>query len=192
MRVVRNLISWRQSFRRLSEEYETANKKKKALDSLLADQRISQTTYDLFDREIAEATAEIEKQQRLLQEKMDARMGELGDQVKTLEILLANFELQHVTGEIEEDVYQRQIAVLSVGLESAKQELERIRESSDQLLKGDLTMPEREPAKAVVEPVVEFVPAAQTEAPPPEHEEPKETMQGTAETKGEAEEKQEA
>ena len=169
-----------------------ANKKKKALDGLLADQKISQTTYDLFDREIAEATAEIEKQQRLLQEKMDARIGELADQVKTLEILLANFELQHVTGEVEEDVYQRQIAVLSVGLESAKQELETIREASDQLLKGDLTMLECEPTKAVVEPVVEFAPAAQTEAPPPEHEEPQETMQGTAETKGEADEKQEA
>jgi len=175
----------------LSEEYETANKKKKALDGLLAGQKISQTTYDLFDREIAEATAEIENQQRLLQEKMDARIGELADQVKTLEILLANFELQHVTGEVEEDVYQRQIAVLSVGLESAKQELETIREASDQLLKGDLTMPECEPTKAVVEPVVEFASAAQTEAPP------KETMQASdetesAETKGEAEEKQEA
>jgi hypothetical protein len=202
--MVQDLISWRQSFRRLSEEYETVSKKRKALDNLLADGRISQPTHDLFDTEIDEATAEIEKQQRMLQEKMDSRMGELADQVKTLEILLANFELQHVTGEVDEQTYQREIDVLSMGLETARQELEAIKEASDQVLKGNITLLEHPSSEPVVvsvqekspEPVVEFVQVEKTEDSSSQEEKPQETLQATDKSESsepkQAEEKQEA
>jgi len=202
--MVRKLISWRQSFRRLSEEYETAGKKKHALDNLLSEGRISQSTYELFDKEISQAIVEIEKQQQFLQEKMDTRMGELADQVKTLEILLANFELQHVTGEVDEETYQREIDVLSVGLETARRELDSIKEASDQLLKGNLTLPERESPRAIVEvaeekhaePAVEFVQENQSEASASQQEGQQETLQVSNETvpneAEKVEEKQEA
>lgn len=201
---MRKLISWRQSFRRLSEEYETAGKKKHALDNLLSEGRISQSTYGLFDKEISEAIVEIEKQQQGLQEKMDTRMGELADQVKTLEILLANFELQHVTGEVDEETYQREIDVLSIGLETARRELDAIKEASDQLLKGNLTLPERESPRTAVEvaeekhaePAVEFVQANQSEASAPQQEGQQETLQVSNQTvpneAEKVEEKQEA
>lgn len=186
---MRKLISWRQSFRRLSEEYETAGKKKRALDNLLSEGRISQSTYELFDKEISEAIVEIGKQQQFLQEKIDTKMGELADQVKTLEILLANFELQHVTGEVDEETYQREIDVLSVGLETARRELDAIKDVSDQLLKGNLALQEREPPQTTVdvaeekhaEPVVEFAQVNQSEA-SPQQEEQQETLQVSNET----------
>jgi len=114
-----------------------AKKKKQALDNLLNTGRISQSTYDLFNSEIDEAIAEIERQQKALLEKMNSKMEELEAQIRTLEMLLANVEIQHVTGEVEEEeVYQHEMGVLSMGIESAKHELDVVREAVNQLSSG--------------------------------------------------------
>lgn len=133
---MQNLISWKHTYKRLNEEYETARKKKHALDNLLGTSRISQSTYDLFNAEIAESLDDIDRQQKGLLQKMDSKMTELEDQIKTLEILLANFEIQHVTGDIDDDVYQRDINVLSLGLDTSRQELDVIKEASTQISSG--------------------------------------------------------
>jgi len=133
---VLKLISWKHSFKKLNEENEMAKKKKQALDNLLNTGRISQSTYDLFNSEIDEAVAEIERQQKGLLEKMNSKMEELEEQIKTLEMLLANFEIQHVTGEVDEEVYQREMGILSMGIETAKQELDTVREAVNQLSSG--------------------------------------------------------
>jgi hypothetical protein len=134
--MVLKLISWKHSFRKLNEENEMAKKKKQALDNLLNTGRISQSTYDLFNNEIEEAISEIERQQKGLLEKMNSKMEELKEQIKTLEMLLANFEIQHVTGEVDEEVYQSEIGVLSMGIETAKHELDMVREAVNQLSSG--------------------------------------------------------
>ena len=133
---VLKLISWKHSFKKLNEENEMAKKKKQALDNLLNTGRISQSTYDLFNNEIDEAIAEIERQQKGLLEKMNSKMEELEEQIKTLEMLLANFEIQHVTGEVDDEVYQSEIGVLSMGIETAKHELDVVREAVNQLSSG--------------------------------------------------------
>ena len=130
---VLKLISWKHSFKRLTEEYEIAKKKKQALDNLFENGRISQTTRDSFDKDINAVIMEIEKQQKDLLTKMQAKSQELESQIKTLETLLANYEIQHVVGEIEEEAYQREITLLSTGLESAKRELDVIKEATNQL-----------------------------------------------------------
>lgn len=134
------LISWKHSFRRLNEEYEIAKKKKQALDSLLGNGRISQSTHEMFDKEIADAIAEIERQKRDLLEKMNSKVRELESQIKTLEVLVANYEIQHVTGEVDEEVYQREISLLSVGLDTARKELEAVKEALNQL-SGNVQIP---------------------------------------------------
>lgn len=168
------LISWKNSFKRLNEEYETVNKKRQALENLLNTGRISQSTFDDFNAEINEAVAEIERQRRTLLDKMNAKMKELETQIKTLETLLANFEIQHVTGEVGEEVYQREIALLSAGLEHAKNELTAIKEATSQLsnslqaLTADVepqppqvSQPETE--QKLSETAVEFVEVGKTE-----------------------------
>lgn len=134
------LISWKHSFRRLNEEYEIAKKKKQALDSLLGNGRISQSTHEMFDKEIADAIAEIERQKRDLLEKMNSKVRELESQIKTLEVLVANYEIQHVTGEVDEEVYQREISLLSVGLDTARKELDAVKEALNQL-SGNVQIP---------------------------------------------------
>jgi len=130
------LISWKNSFKRLRKELETTRKKREALDNLLSGGKISQSTYELFSTEIDEAVADIEDQQRDLLEKMNGKMKELEEQAKTLEMMFANFEIQHVTGEVDEEVYQREIGPLSLGLETAKGELDAAKEAVSQLSSG--------------------------------------------------------
>jgi hypothetical protein len=136
------LISWKHSFRRLNEEYEVARKKRQALDNLLSVGRISQSTHGIFNKEIDDAISEIEKQQKALLEKMAAKVVELEGQVKTLEILLANFEIRHVTGEIGDEAYQRESDLFTSGLDAAKHELEEVKEAADQLATGEFTVEE--------------------------------------------------
>jgi len=139
---VHKLISWKHSFRRLNEEYEVARKKRQALDNLLSVGRISQSTHGIFNKEIDDAISEIEKQQKALLEKMAAKVVELEGQVKTLEILLANFEIRHVTGEIGDEAYQRESDLFASGLDTAKHELEEVKEAADQLATGEFTVEE--------------------------------------------------
>ncbi|MFA5365771.1 MAG: CdvA-like protein, partial [Candidatus Bathyarchaeia archaeon] len=127
------MISWKHSFNRLNEEYEIANKKKQALDNLFEKGRISQSTRDSFNNEIAGAIAEIEHQQQDLLQKMQMKTGELENQIKTLEMLLANYEIQHVTGEIDENTYELELNLLSKGLETARTELGNIQEATSKL-----------------------------------------------------------
>ena len=131
------LISWKHSFKRLNEESEMARKKKQALDNLLSTGRISQSTYDSFSKEMDEAIAEIERQRNALLEKMGSKMKELEGQIRTLEMLFANYEIQHVAGEVDDEVYQREIGLLSTGLEAARHELDAVNEAVSQLSSGN-------------------------------------------------------
>ncbi len=178
------LISWKHSFERLNEERDMTKKKKEALDNLLNDGKISQATHDLFNNKIDEAIAETEKQQRLLLEKMNSKVGELEQHIKTLEILLADFEIKHVTGEIDEEVYQREINLLSVGLEVGRQELNTAREAINQLSDSlpisttdiivsqeveTLTPENVESPQPEIAGVEENIPAIESEGPPEEN-----------------------
>jgi hypothetical protein len=177
-----------------------AKKKKQALDNLLNTGRISQSTYDLFNSEMDEAIAEIERQQKALLEKMNSKMEEFEAQIKTLEMLLANFEIQHVTGEVDEEVYQSEMGVLSIGIETARQELDRVREAVNQLSSGmqisstEVVVEQKmelQSAEKVSEPKVEVVEEKLSE-PPVEPVEVKEadSFQAQQETSQSAEESQ--
>ena len=120
-----NLISWKYTFKRLNEEYEIAKKKKQALDNLFETGKISQATRDSFTGDINAAIAEIEKQRKELAEKMQGKTQELEGQIKTLETLLANYEIQHVVGEIDEEIYGREINLLSNTLRNNKKRIRR-------------------------------------------------------------------
>lgn len=127
------LISWKHTFKRLNEEYEIAQKKKKALDNLYTSGKISQSTCDSFTVEITNAINDIEKQRHELAEKMNSRTQDLEGQLKTLEMLLANYEIQHVVGEIDEDIYNREINLLTTSLETTRNELCVMKDAINQI-----------------------------------------------------------
>ena len=132
------MISWKHSFSRLNEEYELAKKKKQVLGSLLEKGKISETTHSLFTREIDEAVAEIDGQRKALLGKMASKEMELQEQIRTLEILLANFEIQHVTDDVDEETYRRETELLSTGLQTAKKELDDVQCAVNQLSNDEM------------------------------------------------------
>jgi hypothetical protein len=186
--MVLELISWKHSFDRINEEYEIVQRKKQALDNLLNTGKISQSTYDSFSEEMNSAVAEIEKQQKALLEKMNLKVNELEQQVKILEMLLANFEIQHATGEIDEEIYNHKTELLSMGLEAARQELDVTKESVSQF-SGSVQITE-----AIEPPTPETIETQEVETQPteevtgiePEIEVAEETV-STVESEGEGE-----
>ncbi len=117
------MISWKHSYNRLKEENEIAKKKKQALDGLFGKGKISQSTYDSFNAEIVATIAEIQKQQDELIAKMQTKSAELENQIKTLEVLLANYEIQYVAGEIDQPTYSLEINLLNNALDISRHEL---------------------------------------------------------------------
>jgi hypothetical protein len=124
------LIGWKCKY---SNVFSIAKRKKQALDNLFATGKISQSTRDSFDGEITAAIATIEKQQKELIDSMAGKTQELENQIKMLETLLANYEIQHVVGEIDEEIYQKEISLLTTGLETTKNELNVIKQVTTQL-----------------------------------------------------------
>jgi len=194
------LISWKHSFKRLNEESEMARKKKQALDNLLSTDRISQSTYDSFSKEMDEAIAEIERQRNALLEKMGSKMKELEGQIRTLEMLFANYEIQHVGGEVDDEVYQREIGLLSTGLEAARHELDAVNEAVSQLSSGNPSAEQEIQVQVAEEqnsqPEVRFLeeqsPTKKEESAEPQAEPTEEAVQHAEEpAEVEAEEKQE-
>ncbi len=141
----------------INGELELAKKKKQALEKLFNEGKVSQLTYDSFSNDISKAIAEIEAKQKTLVEKMTSKVEELEQQMKTLEHLLVNSEIRHVSGEIEEEIYTHECNVLSLGLETTKQELNEIKEAISNIGEQDLDLPspQSEEETASMEPETE-------------------------------------
>jgi len=135
------LISWKYSLEKINGELDLAKKKKKALDKLFDEGKVSQPTYDSFNNEVAQAIADIETNQKALVGKMNTKIAELEQQMKTLEYLLVNSEIRHVSEEIEEETYERERDVLALGLETTRQELNIIKEAISNISEQDLGQP---------------------------------------------------
>lgn len=128
-------------------------KKKQALDSLLNEGKISQSTYGYLNKEVTDALKAIEAEQKGLTEKMTTRATELEKQVKSLEMFLANLEIHHATGEIDDESYEHQNGAISLGLEATKQELNDIKEALVNLIpeRTVKVQPQPEPEEQVSE-----------------------------------------
>ena len=124
--LVLDLSSWRYSFEAINRELELAKKKKQALDELLATGKISQPTYETLDKELSEALSDLESYQKSLIEKMKTRASNLEKQINILELFLANLEIHHAAGEIDDESYNRQNQAITLGLEATKEELKEI------------------------------------------------------------------
>lgn len=128
-----------------------AKKKKQALGSLLDTGKISPSTHNLFTREIEEAVAEIDDQRKTLLGKMASKAMDLEEQIRTLEILLANFEIQHVAGEVDDDTYDRETEVLYTGMDMAKKELDDVQLAVNQFSSSEV-MPQQDNEPPQIQP----------------------------------------
>lgn len=131
------MISWKHSFKEISKDLELTKKKKQALDDLLEEGRISESTYDSLNGELTDAIASIEAHRKALAEKVNSKISELEQQITVLEMFLANSEIEYVAGEIDEDLHQRESNAFSLGLEAVRQELNAVKEVVGDLMPGE-------------------------------------------------------
>jgi len=131
------LISWKHSFKEISEDLELTKKKKQALDDLLEEGRISESTYESLNGELTDAITSIEARRKAMAEKVTSKIGELEQQITVLEMFLASSEIEYVAGEIDEDLHQRESNAFALGLEAVKQELNAVKEVVGDLMPGE-------------------------------------------------------
>ena len=119
---------------KINEELELAERKKQALDKLLSTGRILRSTYDRFHKELNNSVTEIKALQSALVKKIASKVAELEWQAKVLETFLAKMEIQYVGGEMSEESYEYERAILTLGLEATKREAAYIKEDSFNLI----------------------------------------------------------
>jgi len=127
------LSSWKRSFESVTQELEMANRKKQALEDLLAKNRMSRPTYEHLLKGLEEEISRLEAHRRSLSKNMTERADELQRQIGLIEMLLANLELHHIGREVEEEEYNHQREILTKGLEASKFELGQIENALDKL-----------------------------------------------------------
>jgi len=123
---VNDLSSWKQSFETVSQELKMANRKKQALEDLLAKNRMSRPTYEHLLKGLEEEISRLEAHRKSLAKSMTERVAELQKQKGLIEMFLADLELRHIGQEIDEERYNQQKESLIEGFEATKAELKQI------------------------------------------------------------------
>ena len=127
--MVIELSSWKTSFDTMRQELELAERKKQALDELLAKNRMSQPTYEHLASSLRETISDLQAHQRTVAEKMTKRANELEKQADILKLFLANLEMQNIAKKLDDETYTRQRQTFTLGLEATEAELSGIRNS---------------------------------------------------------------
>ena len=132
---VGDLSSWKRSFETVSQELEMANRKKQALEDLLAKNRMSRPTYEHLLKGLEEEISRLEAHRKSLAKNMNERADELQRQIGLIEMFLASLELRHIGQEIDEETYNQQKESLIAGLEATKAELKQIEDALAEISK---------------------------------------------------------
>ncbi|HIE13803.1 TPA: hypothetical protein EYP70_00870 [Candidatus Bathyarchaeota archaeon] len=141
------MSSWKYSFELVLRELDLAKKRKKALDDLYNAGKISRSTYEHIERELTEVMIDLEAHLGSLADKMNARAKDLENQMKTLEVFLANLEIHYAADEIDEETYTNQSRAINLGLEATRKELESIKTSLSKI-SAEAPKVEEKPAEA--------------------------------------------
>ncbi len=128
------MVTWKESFDRISTELGMTDRKKQALENLHSGGRVSQFAFECLNKELADETAEIETRRKALVEKMTGKLNELEEQRMALEMFLANTEMAYAAGEISDEIHAKESSALDLGLEATKQELNWIKDAIVQLV----------------------------------------------------------
>ncbi len=153
------MVTWKESFDRISVELGMTDRKKQALENLHIGGRVSQFAFECLNKELADETAEIETRRKALVEKMTGKLNELEEQRMALEMFLANTEMAYAAGEISDEIHAKESSALDLGLEATKQELGWIKDAIVQLV------PKENEASAPSATPIESAEVAATEPP---------------------------
>ena len=123
------LSSWKNTFEVVHSEFELAQRKKQALDELLAKNRMSQPTYEHLVGGLNENIADLESHQKSLMQKMTERADELENQAELLKLFLASLEMRNIAKEIKQETYDENKQAFELGLKATEDELAEIKDT---------------------------------------------------------------
>lgn len=158
---------WKVDAEKLMKEFALAHKRLQALDSLMHEGRITQYVYNDLRKTYEAATTELEEMRKILIEKLRVRADEVETQVRDLEKFLANIEVQHMTGEIDDEAYQLATNSLKLGLSQLNAEKKDV-----ETLLAEITQPEAAPTPVTPTPPLTSPPPTPAVIKPPEERKP--------------------
>jgi len=106
----------------LEAELKSVEKKKDTLLSLLHSGRISQNTFDLMEKRTNRLTLLITDLKGTMEEEESFWMSNCSEETKILELLLIEFKIRHLLGEIEEEEWRQKSEIINFGLNFLKDE----------------------------------------------------------------------
>lgn len=97
---------WKAKAQKLDAAIRAAQSKLTALDQLVQSGRISQITYEELRKSYARAMEELEEKRKELVATLKGRVSQLRTEAHELEKFLARIEVDHMTGDIDEESYK--------------------------------------------------------------------------------------
>jgi hypothetical protein len=145
---------WKNDSEELRRESEVSRRRMSALENLYAAGKISARTYQELSEEYRKVLRSQEEERDRLIGMLEARNTELSRQIALLERLLADTEVQHITGELSENGFRIAASSLKSGIDRALQEKRDVELDLEALQLLDATIEPSPPQPAIVPPPV--------------------------------------
>jgi len=125
----RKLFAWEVDFEDIVKQLNISSKRLSALNELVKQGKVSQTTYDFLRKDFEQALKSAEARRDDMIARLTSKLGELKDQEQLLEKCLTSTEVRFVAGELSEERYKNVANALKLGLEETLSELESVQEA---------------------------------------------------------------
>lgn len=113
-------LSYSGAINDLEAELESVEKRKDTLRSLLHSGRISQNTYDLMEKKTERLTALFADLKDMRREEESFWGSTYSEETRILELLLVEFKVRHLLGEIGEEEWRQKSQIIDSGLDAFK------------------------------------------------------------------------
>jgi DNA-directed RNA polymerase subunit F len=140
---------WKVDSEELRREAEVSKRRMSALENLYSAGKVSARTYQELSEEYRKVLRSQEEERQRLIDLLEERNGELSRQIALLERLLADTEVQHITGELTDNAFRTASLSLRSGIDRALQEKREVEIDLEALQLLDATV-ELSPQPAVV------------------------------------------
>jgi uncharacterized membrane protein len=117
-------------------------KQRKVLEDSYASGEISQSIYNNIDKTLSQSLSELEEYSKILTDRLTRRIGELEEQSKYLEKVLASLEMRYAAGKVDEERYATQNRIITLGSDATKQEIHSLKMNLPENLRTEWKLPE--------------------------------------------------
>lgn len=131
---------WELEAESLKKQFDLIIRRIKALDELHRNGDIDEAIYEELRKQHSSSIEELKEQRDALLESLNERIKKLDNQIKELEIFLANSKMQHTSGEIDDQAYRTAYEAVNRGLNRAISEKNHLKELTEFLKNAEFTV----------------------------------------------------